>query len=100
MSHWSASTWIGVSIAGVLALYGLHRLALSLEKSGRLYYLHSKPTGGGSIPFGVLQQIIEPKSQQVLVVRDLATHHELDRERGRGPKPEDDSSETGSASGP
>jgi hypothetical protein len=95
VNHWSASTWVWVSIVGVLALYGLHRIALVLEESGRIYYLHKKPTGGGSAPFVVLQQLIEPKAHQQLVVRDLATHHELDRERGRVPKPEDDESETG-----
>jgi hypothetical protein len=96
VNHWSASTWVWVSIVGVLALYGLHRLALVLEERGHLYYLHKKPKGGGSAPFVVLQQLIEPKAHQQLVVRDLATHHELDRERGRAPKPDDDPSEAGS----
>jgi hypothetical protein len=97
MNHWSTSTWVWVSIIGVVALYGLHRLALLLEEHGHLYYLHKKPKGGGSSAFVVLQQLIEPKAQQQLVVRDLATHHELDRERGRAPKPEDGRSEKGSA---
>jgi hypothetical protein len=94
VNNWSVSTWLWVSIVGVLALYGLHHIALALEERGHLYYLHKKPKGGGSAPFVVLQQLIEPKAHQQLVVRDLATHHELDRERGRAPKPEDGESET------
>jgi hypothetical protein len=67
MSHWSISTWVIVMIIGAAALYGLHRLALRLEEAGHLYYLHKKPKGGGSSPFVVLQQFVEPKAQHTLV---------------------------------
>jgi hypothetical protein len=87
MNHWSISTWVIALIVGAVALYGLHRLALRLEAAGHLYYLHKRPKGGGSSPFVVLQQFIEPKAQQILKAHDIGARVGQDRERGRGSAP-------------
>ena len=37
--------WIA-AVSALVALYGLHRLALWLEARGWLYYIHKKPARG------------------------------------------------------
>jgi len=40
-------------------LYGLHRLALYLERRDVIYYWHKRPTGGSG--YNPLQEMIQPQ---------------------------------------
>ena len=70
------------------ALYGLHRLALRLERKGHLYYLHSKPSGSalGNAALAV-QSILEPGKRHVVEERQAERSER--RESGDPPDPED-----------
>ena len=69
------------------ALYGLHRLALRLERKGHLYYLHSKPSGSalGNAALAV-QSILEPDRRYVVEERQAERSER--RESGDPPDPE------------
>jgi hypothetical protein len=58
------------ALAAAGAIYGLHRLALRLERAGHIYYLHSKPSGSalGNAALAV-QSILEPDKKYVLEER-------------------------------
>jgi hypothetical protein len=68
VSPWIAAFWTFVVLAGLLALYGLHRLALWMEERGHIYYLHKKPKGSAVGCFVAFQQAIEPRVEHVLKV--------------------------------
>jgi hypothetical protein len=78
--------WLGWSIGGLAALYGLHRLALWLEDRGHLYYTRKKSGGGGGGvgSFVAMQRIIEPQSQHVEQARFVEHRVEEDEATGRG----------------
>ena len=71
--------------AAILAgLYGLHRLALWLEKKGWLYYLHKKPSLDSlGIAALELQRMAEPGKRYVLEARQQEKVQEEDE---GGPK--------------
>jgi len=81
-----AAFTLGAVAAGA-ALYGLHRLALRLERQGHLYYIHSKPSGSalGNAVLSV-QSILEPDKKYVLEERREERHER--RESGDPPDPE------------
>ena len=70
------------------AIYGLHRLALRLERKGHIYYLHSQPSGSalGNAALAV-QAILEPDRQYVLEERQAERTER--RESGDPPDPEE-----------
>lgn len=62
-----------VVIAGVLlglaaGLYGLHRLAVYLERRGLIHYLKSPPRGGAG--YNPLQEFVEPRARHVVQVEE------------------------------
>ena len=58
-------------LAIIAALYGLHRLALHLERQGYIYYLHEKPSGGGGgSMLGPLQELTQPQIKHVIEAKD------------------------------
>jgi len=68
-------TWGVVTLAAAAALYGLHRLALWLEREGWIRYLHSRPdtgAGTGALLFE-LQRIYEPQTQHVFELKEEKT---------------------------
>jgi hypothetical protein len=83
------------------ALYGLHRLALRLERKGHIYYLHSQPSGSalGNAALSV-QSLLEPGKRYVVEERQAETTER--RESGDPPVPADptDDAETGVEAGP
>ena len=78
---------LGALAAGA-AIYGLHRLALRLERKGHLYYLHSKPSSSalGNAALAV-QSILEPGKRHVVEERQAERSER--RESGDPPDPED-----------
>ena len=70
MELWSVLLWGGVIVAGLAALYGLHRLCLWLEARGRLYYWHKRPEHGVGNCFVVWQQCYEPATKQVFEIKE------------------------------
>jgi hypothetical protein len=65
-------TWGLATLAGAAALYGLHRLALWLEREGWIRYLHARPDTGastGALLFE-LQRIYEPQTQHVFELKE------------------------------
>jgi hypothetical protein len=75
-------TWL--LIVGVAAgLYGLHRIALWMERRGWIFYVHKKasPNALGNAVLNV-QQIIQPGSGHVLEVR---TNRRVQRDDAGGP---------------
>ncbi len=83
--------WIGWIVGGLVALYGLHCLALRLEARGHLYYLNKKSKGSAAGAFVAMQRFIEPRSQHVEQVRRVEHRLEDDKPTGRsesldGPK--------------
>jgi len=65
-------TWGLVAVAGAAALYGLHRLALWLEREGWIRYLNARPDSGastGALLFE-LQRIYEPQTQHVFELKE------------------------------
>jgi hypothetical protein len=84
MSVWAVGVWCLIIVSGLAALYGLHRLALWLEKRGWLFYKHKKPSSSAVSCFVALQQVIEPPVQHVLHARDEKRHQAEEGLRGRG----------------
>jgi hypothetical protein len=70
MSTWQLASGCFAVIAGLAALYGLHRLALGLEERGWLYYIHKGPRGSAAGCFVALQKAVEPQAQHILLVRE------------------------------
>ena len=88
MNGWRITLGIIVVAAIPAALYGLHRLALRLEERGYLYYLKTKPRGGGGNAFVPIQELIEPQVEHVLHVRDEIREDDEDGAPGPGaPRP-------------
>jgi len=75
--------WTGWIIGGLFALYGLHRFALWLEAHGHLYYLNKSSSGSAAGAFVAMQRAIEPRSQQVELVRHVEQRVEEDEAMGR-----------------
>jgi hypothetical protein len=69
---------------GLGALYGLHRLALSLEERGYLYYRHKSSKGGAVGGFVAFQRIIEPQVQHVLKIKEEKQADDEGDPSGRG----------------
>jgi len=84
MVPWLTLGWTLACVAALVALYGLHRLALWLEARGHLYYLHKKPSGSAAGSFVALQRAIEPQMQHVVEVRHVEHRVEEDESAGRG----------------
>jgi hypothetical protein len=86
---WTVAGWTAVVLGAPAALYGLHRLALGMEARGYIYYLNKKPAGGGGAAgaFGALQQILEPRSVQVVQVRDASVRLRQDDSGGPAGEP-------------
>lgn len=77
-----------------LALYGLHRLALWMERRGWIYYKTSGTSSTRTNAFLALQSLIEPSKQYVLEER-IRQQDELDQDQSGDPPatdPEDEKS--------
>jgi hypothetical protein len=85
---YTAIGWI-VGVATVLAvIYGLHRLALALEKRGLINYLNAKSQSGGGAMFSPFQEMIQPQIRHVAEVQDVQRYkHEV---AGEPPIPKPD----------
>jgi hypothetical protein len=81
MANWHFLGWL---IGVPAALYGLHRLALRLERGGHLYYLHKKPSGSAAGAFVALQRAIEPQARHVEQTHHVYHRVEEDEAGGRG----------------
>lgn len=55
-------------LAGLAALYGLHRWLLALERRGYIYYWHQKPQGGST--YVPLQELVHPQIRHVIEVSE------------------------------
>src|SRR5437899_694828 len=66
----SAFWWVIGVVAVLAAIYGLHRLALHLERRGLLYYLKEKPKPRGGSMFSPFQEMIQPEIRHVEEVQD------------------------------
>lgn len=79
MNLWTVTAWV-VGAAG--ALYGLHRLALWLEREGWIRYLRHPPDGGAgtAAAFGGLHQLLDPRTQHVYELKGEANkpRHEVE----------------------
>jgi hypothetical protein len=60
--------WIFYLLAGMIALYALHRLCLHLEARGYVYYWHKKrpPSPGGGNVFLPFQEFVQPQIRHVI----------------------------------
>src|SRR5262249_47724492 len=65
MEWWDVLVGVVLVVAGLGALYGLHRVCLWLEARGLLYYWHKKPSSSVAACFVPLQQVLEPATQHV-----------------------------------
>ena len=70
-------------VGGPAALYGFHRLCLSLEKHGWLYYKHKKATGSPASCFVAFQQFLEPPVQHVHQIKEQKRHQVEEDEKVR-----------------
>ena len=87
--------WLIGLVAVVGVIYGLHRLALHLEKQGLIYYLKEKPQSGAGSVLMPFQELIQPEIRHVIEVQDERRY--LREESGEPPSPPAapcDSSET------
>jgi hypothetical protein len=75
MSFWVIGAVCLIILSGLAALYGLHRLALWLEKRGFLFYKNRKPSSSAVSCFVALQQALEPPIQHVLHVKEEKRRH-------------------------
>lgn len=87
MAPASIVAWILKCLVIALALYGLHRLCLRLEREGLLYYLHKKPKGTSAHSLVGLQEAIDPRIRHVLQIREEKRQFSEDDESGRGDPP-------------
>jgi hypothetical protein len=79
--------WGPIIVGGLAALFGLHRLALWLEKRGWLFYKHKKPSSSAASCFVALQQVLEPPIQHVLHVKDEKRHQAEEKAPGQNYPP-------------
>jgi hypothetical protein len=72
MDAWTIGLWAVGLLGGAAALYGLHRLALWLERDGWIRYLRRPPDAGagGGAPLGELQKIYEPQTRHVYELKE------------------------------
>jgi hypothetical protein len=89
MENWNALVWIMLALDGIVAVYGLHRLALWMESRGWIYYLNKKPRGSAMGSFVALQKVIEPRAEHVLHV--ARANHVIGEEGVPGNDPAADS---------
>ena len=69
MNYWTVAGW---SVAAIVVLYILHRVALWLEREGWIRYIHNPPSAGEGTgaAFGELQQIFEPQTRHVYELKE------------------------------
>jgi hypothetical protein len=100
MSPWTLAAWV----VGILAaLYGLHRLALWLEREGWIRYIRHPPDGGGgtAAAFGELQRLFEPQTQHVYELKEEEKRPRREAEGGEpGPEATQRNPSAGHSSGP
>lgn len=69
-----------VILAGILVLYGLHRLALEAEDRGWIYYLRRKPSSSAlGNAFLEVQSLVEPEKRQLAEIRKAEEVEEDDQ---------------------
>ena len=85
MHAWQWGVMTLVVLALPVAVYGMHRFALRLERLGYIDYTKVSPRSVGSCltPF---QTAIEPPARHVLEIQDQRRGLETDSD-GTGPKP-------------
>ena len=72
MNLWTVVLWSAGILGATIALYGLHRLALYLEREGWIRYIKNPPSAdaGAGAAFGELQQIFEPQTKHVYEMKE------------------------------
>lgn len=81
MSAWTIIAWAAGLVAAAAVVYGLHRLALWLEREGWIRYINDPPRAdtGGAAMLGELQKIFEPQTQHVFEMKEQKRRlHEAD----------------------
>jgi hypothetical protein len=84
MEWWQGLVGAMLVVAGLGALYGLHRVCLWLEARGLLYYWHKKPSSSAAACFVALQQALEPPTRHVQHVKEEKRHHSEEDGAGQG----------------
>jgi hypothetical protein len=92
MVAWIMVGWGLVVVLGLGALYGLHRLALSMEDRGYIYYLHKKPKSSQIGSLIAFQRAIEPRAHYIVQAEQVNQEVGEEGASGQG-DPDDGSSE-------
>jgi hypothetical protein len=87
MEWWYVPVGLGLVVAGLGALYGLHRVCLWLEARGLLYYWHKRPGGSAAACFVPWQQMLEPGTRHVHHLKEEKRHHSEEDGGGTGAHP-------------
>lgn len=85
---YTAIWWIVGVVAVLAVIYGLHRLALVLEKRGLINYLNAKPQSGGGAMFSPFREMIQPQIRHVIEVQDERRYKREDAGEPPMPKPD------------
>lgn len=82
---WQTAAWIGAAAA---LLYGLHRLALAMERRGWIYYRDTKASSSSRTnAFLQVQAMFEPKAEHAVEGRrSAAVERSDDADPGAPPK--------------
>lgn len=78
---------LGLGLAGLALLYGLHRLALWAEDRGWIYYTrkHASPDTLGNAMLN-LQRLVQPNAEHVLTIKK--EERAAESRQGDGTKPD------------
>jgi hypothetical protein len=87
MGIWHVLIGAVLVLSGLASLYGLHRLCLWLKERGWLYYKHKKPSSSPASCFAALQQALEPRTRNVIHVREEKRNRSEDEAMGQGDPP-------------
>ena len=78
--------WWIIGGATILAgVYGLHRLALQLEKRGLIDYMEKRPPSRGGAMFSPFQEMVQPEIRHVIEAQDERRYKREDAGEPPGP---------------
>jgi hypothetical protein len=84
MEWWYVPVGVVLVVAGLGALYGLHRVCLWLEARGLLYYWHKRPSSSAAACFVPWQEMLEPGTRHVHHLKEEKRHHSEEDGGGQG----------------
>jgi len=70
MTWWQTVLLGGGAVLAMLALYGMHRGLVMLERHGLMYYLRRPEGGGGSSAWLPLDELANPNVRHVIEVQE------------------------------